>query len=116
MHRTPPSCVSEHADVLWMLWLVPAAVAAALAGWVDSRPKPRRASWEMDLDGRGWSRVINSGIVFFTSMAGVASTDSSMSFGARLGVIVVAIGVPLSVASLVSRRKGKAPSTVASEG
>lgn len=99
-----------------MLWLVPAAVAAGVWGWVDARPKPQRASWEMDLGRHGWSRALGFAMTFFAFMAGSASTDSHLSVWVCAGLILVATGVPLGVASLVGRRWRRRTSAPSRQG
>ena len=92
--------------MLWMLWLVPAAVASALSGWMDSRPKSERASWEMDLDSPRWPRFLVSAVLF-AAIAGVSSAESSVPFWWRLAAIFAATVGPLGIASFVRKRRGR---------
>lgn len=89
-----------------MLWLVPAAVFAALSAWSHVRAASERASWETDPARRGWPRAFDFAALLFTVMAGVASADSSLPFWAVLAIILVTAVVPYQVTAAVMKRRG----------
>ncbi|WP_041292387.1 hypothetical protein [Kineococcus radiotolerans] len=98
--------VQDHEGAIWMLWLVPAALFSGLSGWMQARPAPERASWERDPSQRGWPRVFDVAALVFIAMAGVASSDSTLPFWARLAIILVVAVVPYQVVTTVVRRRG----------
>ena len=89
-----------------MLWLVPATLFSAFSGWMQARPAPERASWERDPRQHGWPRVFDVAALVFIAMAGVASSDSTLPFWARLAIILVVAVVPYQVVTTLVRRRG----------
>ncbi len=106
--------VQQHADVLWMLWLVPAAAFSAVSAWGEARRQRWRVPGAKSSSRSGWVRLFEVAALFCTVMAGMDSTGSSMPWWARVAVIVLAVAVPAQLATVVTRRRRRR--AVLSEG